>query len=139
MCRCIRRGIGLENGFSMQSLLSLCAKTVQRCTDPLHLTLVIAREQVREDLIAHHQPGKRSKFKKVQLRLNLYYFCTIAELKKIISQNLISLGTSFLLIFIGVQMIYNVVLVSAVQKSESVIHIHTCTYSFLIFLSYRGH
>ena len=30
----------------------------------------------------------------------------------------------FLLIFIGVQLLYNVVLVSAVQPSESVIHIH---------------
>lgn len=38
----------------------------------------------------------------VQVRINLYYFCTIAEVKKFISQNLISLGTSFLLIFIGI-------------------------------------
>ena len=30
----------------------------------------------------------------------------------------------FKLIFIGVQLIYNVVLVSAVQQSESVIHLH---------------
>ena len=31
------------------------------------------------------------------------------------------------IIFIGVQLIYNVVLVSAVQQSESVIHIHIST------------
>ena len=30
-------------------------------------------------------------------------------------------------IFIGVELIYNVVLVSAVQQSESVIHIHIST------------
>ena len=33
----------------------------------------------------------------------------------------------FKLIFIGVYLIYNVVLVSAVQQSESVIHIHIFT------------
>ena len=39
-----------------------------------------------------------------------------------------ALGLFFLkLIFIGVQLIYNVVLVSALQQSESVIHIHIST------------
>ena len=33
-------------------------------------------------------------------------------------------------IFIGVQLIYNVVLVSGVQQSDSAIHIHICIYSF---------
>ena len=31
-------------------------------------------------------------------------------------------------IFIGVQLIYNVVLLSGVEQSESVIHIHTSTF-----------
>ena len=35
-----------------------------------------------------------------------------------------SLAKFFLLIFIGVELLYNVVLVSTVQKSESAIHIH---------------
>ena len=42
---------------------------------------------------------------------------------------------SFKKIFIGVQLIYNVVLVSGVQQSESVIHIHISTLfldSFLV-------
>ena len=39
-------------------------------------------------------------------------------------------------IFIRVQLIYNIVLVSDVQQSESVIHIHTF---FLRFFSYIGH
>ena len=33
----------------------------------------------------------------------------------------------FLKIFIGVQLIYNVVLISGVQQSESVVHIHIST------------
>ena len=41
----------------------------------------------------------------------------------------------FFLIFIGVQLIYNVVLVSAVQQSESVIHISTL---FQILFSRRS-
>ena len=41
---------------------------------------------------------------------------------------LLPLRLTFLkLIFTGVWLIYNVVLVSAVQQSESVIHIHTST------------
>ena len=39
----------------------------------------------------------------------------------------------FLKIFIGVQLIYNVVFVSGVQQSESVIHTHISTL-FLFFL-----
>ena len=38
-----------------------------------------------------------------------------------------SLFLFFKLIFLGVELIYNVVLVSAVQQSKSVIHIHTFT------------
>ena len=36
----------------------------------------------------------------------------------------------FIIIFIGVQLIYNIVLVSGVQQSESVIHIHMFPYLF---------
>ena len=43
----------------------------------------------------------------------------------------------FKLIFIGIQLIYNVVLVSAVQQSESVIHIHISTL-FKILFPYRS-
>ena len=42
--------------------------------------------------------------------------------KKVVTQGKYILF--FKLIFIGVQLIYNVVLVSAVQQSESVIHLH---------------
>ena len=38
--------------------------------------------------------------------------------------------------FIGVQLVYNVVLVSSVQQNESVIHIHICT-PFQIIFSYK--
>ena len=41
---------------------------------------------------------------------------------------------SFLKIFIGVQLIYNVVLVSALQQSESVIHIHVSSLFYILFL-----
>ena len=51
-------------------------------------------------------------------------FFFFPELKKIF----------FFLIFLGVQLIYNVVLVSAVQQSESVIHISTL---FQILFPYR--
>ena len=40
----------------------------------------------------------------------------------------------FKLIFIGVQLLYNAVLVSAVQKSKSVIHKYISTLLFLISL-----
>ena len=40
------------------------------------------------------------------------------------------------LLFIGVQLIYNIVLVSAVQQSESVIQKHISTL-FLFFVPYR--
>ena len=43
----------------------------------------------------------------------------------------------FKFIFIGVQLIYNVVLVSAVQQSESVIHMHISTL-FQILFPYRS-
>ena len=43
----------------------------------------------------------------------------------------------FFLIFIGVQLIYNVVLVSGVQQSESVMHIHISTL-FQIVFPYRS-
>ena len=43
----------------------------------------------------------------------------------------------FYFIFIGVQLIYNVVLVSGVQQSESVIHIHISTL-FQILFPYRS-
>ena len=43
----------------------------------------------------------------------------------------------FKLIFFGVQLIYNVVLVSAVQQRESVIHIHMSTL-FQIIFQYRS-
>ena len=39
-------------------------------------------------------------------------------------------------IFIGIQLIYNVVLVSGIQQSESVIHIHIFTL-FKILFPYR--
>ena len=44
---------------------------------------------------------------------------------------------SFLLIFIGVYLIYNVVLVSSVHQSESVIHLHIYTF-FSILFPYRS-
>ena len=44
---------------------------------------------------------------------------------------------SFLLIFIGVYLIYNVVLVSSVHQSESVIHLHISTF-FSILFPYRS-
>ena len=46
-----------------------------------------------------------------------------------------SLCVCFKLIFTGVQLIYNVVLVSGIQQSEPVIHIST----FLIFFFHRDH
>ena len=52
--------------------------------------------------------------------------------------NLFFLNTFFFtLIFIGVQLIYNVVLVSAVQQSESAIHTHISTL-FQILFPYRS-
>ena len=42
---------------------------------------------------------------------------------------LIGLQSCFLVTFIGVWLIYNVVLVSGVQRSESVVHIH----AFILF------
>ena len=43
----------------------------------------------------------------------------------------------FLLIFIGIQLLYNVVLVSTILQNESAIHIHVSPpFSFFIFLKY---
>lgn len=44
----------------------------------------------------------------------------------------------FLLIFIGVELLYNLVLVSTVQKGQSAIHIHTF-HSLLDFLPFDGY
>ena len=41
------------------------------------------------------------------------------------TEDFLSFFLFFLLIFIGVELIYNVVLISGVQQSESVIHIPT--------------
>ena len=46
-------------------------------------------------------------------------------------------GGFFKLIFIGVESIYNVVLISAVEQSDSVIQIHIST--FFRFFSHIGH
>ena len=51
----------------------------------------------------------------------------------VLSQIRCFLGNVFFFNFIGVQLIYNIVLVSAVQQSESVIHIHIPTLFFLSF------
>ena len=44
---------------------------------------------------------------------------------------IISLSLAIIIFFIEVQLIHNVVLISAVQKSDSVIHIHT--FFFILF------
>ena len=44
----------------------------------------------------------------------------------------------FFIIFIGVSLIYNVVLVSSVQQNESIIHTHIPTLFFRLF-SHIGH
>ena len=36
----------------------------------------------------------------------------------------------YILDFIGIQLIYNIVLVSGVQQSESVIHVHAYAYTY---------
>ena len=41
------------------------------------------------------------------------------------------------LIFIGIKVLYNVLLVSAVQQSESAIHTHTHTHTHTYLLSFR--
>ena len=45
----------------------------------------------------------------------------------------------FFKIFIGIYMIYNVVLVLGVQQSESVIHMHISSSLFFRFFSHIGH